>query len=115
MDIIKKIKDKANAMKTKAESDFLCFKAWCNENPESARTLIGTAIISAGAVIVEIAKTANKVSECRSIECDVYDPRTGDHWTSKRPLTNKEKLELERRYGNGERKGDVLNDMRMLK
>ena len=46
---------------------------------------------------------------------DIFDPRTGDHWFTKRPLTAKEKLELERRYDNGERKGQILDDMGLLK
>ena len=47
-------------------------------------------------------------------ECDYYDPRTGEHWYTRRPLTNNQKLNLERRYNEGESKGDILRSMHML-
>ena len=47
-------------------------------------------------------------------ECDYYDPRTGEHWYTRKPLSTYQKLELERRYKNGESKGSILRSMNML-
>ena len=38
MNVINRIKEKVNALKTKAKSNFLRFRDWLNENQESART-----------------------------------------------------------------------------
>ena len=50
----------------------------------------------------------------RRDECDIYDPRTGEHWYTRRPLTSNQQLNLERRYNNGESKGTILKSMHML-
>lgn len=47
-------------------------------------------------------------------ECDVYDPRTGTHWYIKKPLTSRQKLNLEEQYKTGRNKGDILREMGML-
>lgn len=52
--------------------------------------------------------------ETRYNECDVYDPRTGMHFYTKRPLTNNQKLNLENAYRSGRNKGDILREMNLL-
>lgn len=47
--------------------------------------------------------------------CKIYDPSMGDWWDLKKPLTNRERLELEQRVANGELRGDVLRDMKKLR
>lgn len=44
----------------------------------------------------------------------VYDPRNGYYYYLRRPLTNHEKFELERRSANGEGYGYILSDMGVL-
>ena len=48
-------------------------------------------------------------------EYNEWDPRAGRNWSLKRNLSMKEALELDRRYRNGESKGQILSDMRLLK
>lgn len=43
-----------------------------------------------------------------------YDPTIGVYYDLKRPLTNKEKLELSRRHKNGEPIGDILDEFNVL-
>ena len=43
-----------------------------------------------------------------------YDQRTGEWWYTRKPLNSYEKLELERRYKNGESKGKILMSMGKL-
>ena len=52
--------------------------------------------------------------ETRYNECDIYDPRTGTHYYTKRPLTNNQKLNLESEYKAGRNKGEILREMKML-
>jgi hypothetical protein len=53
-------------------------------------------------------------AQLRYDECDYYDNRTAEHWYTKRPLTTREKLELERRYQNGESKGSILKSKGLI-
>lgn len=52
--------------------------------------------------------------ETRYNECDIYDPRTGTHYYTKKPLSNTQKLNLENEYKAGRNKGEILRDMKML-
>lgn len=45
----------------------------------------------------------------------IYDPSLGHYWHLRRALSTAEALELDRRHQLGERIGDVLNDMHVLK
>ena len=47
-------------------------------------------------------------------ECDIYDPRTGTHYYTKKPLSNRQKLNLESQYKEGRNKGEILRDMKMI-
>ena len=75
-----------------------------------------TLILGPGAI--KLANTVIKKKaadrERRFDECDYYDPRTGEHWYTKRPLTNRQKLNLEQRCRDGESKGAILRSMHMI-
>lgn len=43
-----------------------------------------------------------------------YDNRTGEHWYARKNVSNGQKLEIERRYKNGESKGEILKSMNLL-
>ena len=44
-----------------------------------------------------------------------YDNRLGMYWQLKREMSNSERLELEWRKERGEKTGEILRDMRILK
>ena len=45
----------------------------------------------------------------------VYDPSLGHYWELKRKLRNNEWCEVERRLSNGEKYGEILSSMGVLK
>lgn len=71
-----------------------------------------------GPGLVKLMNTALRarmqMREDRYDECNYYDPRTGEHWYTRKPLTSRQKLNLETRYNNGESKGEILRSMGML-
>lgn len=70
----------------------------------SGAFMVATAIIKSG--------TRN---ERRSKECGIYD-RSKGHWIeSKRPIKNKEWLEIDRRHDLGEPYSSILDDMGLLR
>jgi len=60
-------------------------------------------------------KEKRRRDEKRVIDCRVYDRRSDTYSWAKRPLKPAEKLEMERRYRNGELKSEVLKDLGILK
>ena len=89
-------------------------KTFCQYHPLEATTIAVT-VISGGLKCVNSAmRLTQQARETRYNECDVYDPRTGTHYYTRKPLTNTQKLNLETRYRAGEDKGKILYDMKML-
>ena len=82
------------------------------------KTEIGFCIMFLGPGLLKLGDTALRrraaEKDRRNDDCDYYDPRTGEHWYTKRPLTTNQRLNLERRYNNGESKGEILRSMHML-
>lgn len=73
--------------------------------------------IVAGTIIVAntVAKTNRKHKEDDRKDCGFYDPRKGTWYYSKRPLSEVEKLELDRLYDTGLSKGEALREMGLLR
>lgn len=94
---------------TKEKAQYL----WDNYKYEII-TLGPIALASIAKIVQSIAKAnATKAEDTRRL-CDIYDHSTGQYYHCKRPLTNQERLELERRLGNGEKKGEILRDMGLI-
>ena len=68
--------------------------------------------------VVKLAKIAMKTynlgkeEELKNRYC--YDRSLGHYWKLRRELTNDEWVEIERRRKNGERLGDILDEMKVL-
>lgn len=81
--------------------------------------IIGWTIIAAPIVLgsaTEIYKAHAKASVAKEErvrrDYTVYDPSSGFYYTSKKPLDNRMKQEIDRRHTqNGERYGDIMEDM----
>lgn len=78
------------------------------------------AIFTAGTIIAGCVAffKGNKTQSDRErdrIDTTYYDPTTGAHWRLKRPLSNRERMELMRRRREGEFTEDILDDMNVLR
>ena len=110
-----KISEKAKKAKEGLGKAKEAVKAWAKENPEEAAGLLCSAIFVGGGAVVKAAGKAKKdKEEYKDRECRQWDPVTGQYYYTKRPLKMDEKLELDRRMQNGERKGMVLKDMGVM-
>lgn len=85
-----------------------------NRNKE-AIVILTPVIISGIGMINKSVKRREDKKEEEKRERRVYDPSMGDWWDLKKPLTNNERLEMERRVSEGELRGSVLKDMGKLK
>ena len=93
-------------------------KAVCTfvkENPnEAASVACSLGFLACGTAYGAVQKHRKEKQEYIDRETRQYDPVSGQYYYTKRPLKNKEKLELDRRMAQGERKGAILDDMRLL-
>ena len=109
-----KIKDWWKNLKYKAEDKWKETKSFCSEHSDYITFfafIFGPGLIK---LLREALRYRRSENERKRDECDYYDPRTGEHWYTKSPLSSKQKLELERRYNNGESKGKILKSMHKL-
>lgn len=91
---------------------------WMRDNKETVVLLIPVATAAAssattiakGLIKLGTARTERKVTDRRC-----YDPAEGHYWVLKRALTNDDWLRVSRRQAEGERLGDILADMKLLK
>lgn len=90
-------------------------KQWCRDHLDlilaGGATLIGLA--KAGGKLVD--KTWGRRMDYRNKELKCYDNRLGRYWDLRRPLTNDDWLEIDRRKSRGERLGDILESLHALK
>ena len=57
--------------------------------------------------------TLNKEKNLKELYC--YDRSLGHYWKLRRELTNDEWVEIDKRKVNGERLGDILDELKVLK
>lgn len=103
-------------VKTEAERIRRAFKdtvrdiwEFCKDNPAEAAAIAGS-----GAIIARKAVKAHEINaEDRRRRKDFYDPRSGDHVITKRPLTPKQKVEVDRRRREDEKETyvHIFDDM----
>ena len=66
-----------------------------------------------------VARTANHAIDAKREQVHrdrhIYDHSSGQYFETKRKLTSAERLELERRLAAGERKGQILRSMGLLR
>lgn len=105
-----KFKHKAWTRKEKA-------KNWIKEDPRRALALGSIAVVG-GKKFTDFVKSLRPTQselDRRWQECHVYDRSLGFHYELKRPMTGSEAIEFSQRKANGERTGDILRSMRLLK
>ena len=104
-----------NEFKEKVKSKLQDGRDWLYRNKDLVITYTPVVI---GAVTV-IAKAAGKNINLRKQESlgelRCYDRSAGHYWSLKRKLSTDEWLYIERHRNNGERLGDILSDLRVLK
>lgn len=106
---------KKRELKEKVRVKIQNAREWAERNKEAIIVLTPIAIKG----ITTITKAVNKHSNLRKEETlkeeYCYDRSLGHYWRLRRPLTNTEWLEIDRRKKNGERLSDILDEMRVLK
>lgn len=88
---------------------------WLYRNKELVLVLAPAVlgVVTAGTKAASKHASQKKEEELKELYC--YDRSLGHYWKLDRELTNSEWVEVDRRKQNGERLGDILDDMSVLK
>lgn len=88
---------------------------WCSDNKEVL--IVAVPLIIAGVTAVtKLGGKALGVYRERVLQNkSIYDHSFGTYWQLRRALTNNDRLIIDRRRAAGEKLGDILKDMRLLK
>ena len=88
---------------------------WIRSNKEIAIG-IGTFAVGAGGSIIKGLAKRQKVKEEKQLKNNYcYDRSLGHYWKLRRELTNEEWIAIDKRKRNGERLGDILAELKVLK
>lgn len=109
-----KVHDAASKAKQKVEEVTGNVTRVAKEHPIETFTLACMALPGILKIGNSLIRADIQKKETRYNECDIYDPRTGTHYYTKRPLTNKQKLNLEAEYKEGKNKGEILRRMGLI-
>lgn len=111
-------KQKRNSFCNKAKVTFqngwYTVKRTVQEHPMETFGLLMAAVPGTLSCINSVIRVNQQNKERRFDMRHEYDNRTGEHWYARKDVTNNQKLEIERRYRNGESKGEILRSMRLL-
>lgn len=102
-------------LKEKVRSKIQNGKEWFARNKETVIALTPVIIGGITTVAKVVGKRYNLHKEETLKDEYCYDRSLGHYWRLKRPLSNKEWLEIDRRKKDGERLSGILDEMRVLK
>ena len=110
---------KFQRFKREAKAWFHNAGEWMIENKELVIVVIMPITLGSLKLLSNGVKALGRRSNLRKEEAIknlyVYDPSLGVYWKLRRMLSTAEKLEIESRRKNGERLGEILRDLKVLK
>ena len=109
--IKRKAKEYYNKGKEKAKKAIGDLSCWVENN----QALAGLIVVGGGKLIHEAIKYHNSRQEKIHRDRDFYDPRRGTYTQTRRKVSNREALEIERRYQRGESYREILSDMGLVR
>lgn len=101
--------------KRKASEGYTKVRDWTIDHAEVVVTMTTVVVIGANKIVKSITSTSNLRRRERLQKYSVYDRPENHHWLLKRTLSNAEWKEVSYRKKAGERLGDILESMKVLK
>lgn len=109
------VEEKVDDFKWKCKSTIKNFGRWCADNKELLITVVPVVVGGAATVSRVVGRRVNlhKQESIKNLYC--YDRSLGHYWRLRRELSNTEWLEIDQRKKNGEKLGDILSELKVLK
>ena len=89
--------------------------SWAQRNPQATIGILSVAGSVGGFLVKNLTKNRLLNKEQRLKDNYVYDRSLGHYWELDHKLSSKEWVEIDKRRSDGERMGDILVDMKVLK
>lgn len=103
------------ARRQKLRSKWENTKKFVSDNKE----VIAATVVTVGPIITTVVAKASKMIQIRHEnnhrDKEIYDHSTGTWWILKKKISNKQREQLEKRKMNGEKTGQILRSMNLLK
>lgn len=109
------MKEKLENIKYSAQDKWERTKKYLKDNKEVLLVVLPLAGVAVTGTVKLIGKAVSNHRLETIKRKYIYDPSGGFYWPTRRPLSGREKLELDERHRNGESYGQILTDMRLLK
>lgn len=115
VDLTEKEESKKDKIVKKVKAKLNDGKEWVKRNKEAVIVMAPFALSGLNTIIKVTGKRSNlrKEEQLKDLYC--YDRSMGHYWRLKRKLSNKEWIEVNARKKRGERIGDILDDLKVLK
>lgn len=88
--------------------------AWVEDNKELSIALVSVGIPTVAKVTKSAVSYAKQKREDNEVRMRVWDPSTGRYWYLKHPMSTAKQLEFEKRWRDGEPRGEILRSMRLI-
>lgn len=90
-------------------------KKFVVENKELVVTIVVTGITGIATIVKKTSKMMQLRHETNHRDKHIYDHSTGTYWELKKKISNSQREQLEQRKMNGEKTGQILRSMNLLK
>lgn len=106
---------KRRERKTKIQNKIHGAIVWISNNKEIVLLVVPSLLAGTRAIIKAVDKHVNlhKEQDFKDLYC--YDRSLGHYWKLRRELSNDEWIEIDKRKRDGERLGDILDELKVLK
>lgn len=114
-------RNKWNELKAKMDRTVGRIGNWVSNNKDEIIGFagVGVAVVGAASGLLRAVNNSSwgtrRQKEANALKMHCYDRSAGHYWELKRPLSNQEWAVVENRRKNGERIGDILESMKVLK
>lgn len=101
-------------VRTTCQNTYYTVKRTVQEHPMETIAFATAATPVALRCINSIIRVRQVSKERRFDNRHEYDNRTSEHWYARKNISTNQRLEIERRYNNGESKGAIMRSMGLL-
>ena len=108
-------KSKWERFKEKAREKGQSAKAWCKDHTKELIVAVPVVVAGAKSIVKMVYRKTVVDKKEKLMKFSVYDRSENHYWFLKRELTNREWSEISNRRSKGERLGDILEKMKVLK
>ena len=100
--------------KFRARGKWFKVKTFCRNNSGAIFSISIIALPGILSIANSMIRRNTVIREDKRRLCDIWDPRRGQHYQTKKPMTASQQLEYARRYDLGENGAEILRSMKLI-